>query len=442
MTKVENNSFLSKIVSFKKNYFSNFSWMMVENLLRIILGLTVSIYIIRYLGPNDYGILSYAVSLTGILSPIATLGIDAILLRDVIRERQQQKILIHTARVLKFCSGILLSFLTVVSVYFFIEDKNVLTIVTILMVGITINSFNVYKEYIVSVNKMKLIAYAGIISLLISNFFKIGLIFIKASVIWFAIAIVIAQLTNLISLRHFYKQISELQNQYFSKRIAKTLLKDSWPLIFTSFTGTLFIYADQILIEFFYNFEKVGLYAAAVKLVLFFTVIPSVLSNMIYPKVIEIHTNNDSNVFLSKMIEIYFYHFLLSVFIISIFFMFGEQFILIFYGENFYDSILILELYSISFIFIFFNPMNNKLLMIYNLQKLMLIRNFIGLFINLVLNYYLIPLFGIVGAVYSTLLSQIVILFSYLFDKRTVYVFEIQIKSILYPLIIIKNFIK
>lgn len=437
-----NNRFFSKIILSKENYIGNFSWMMVENLIRIILGLTVSIYIIRYLGPNDYGILSYAVSLTGILSPIATLGIDAILLRNVIRQKEKQKILLHTARVLKFFSGAILTILTIICVYFFIDDKIVLITVTILMIGITLNSFNVYKEYIISVNKMKFIAFAGIISLLISNFFKIGLIFSGSGVIWFALAIVTAQFINLTSLRYYYNKISEYQNQYFSKEVAKTLLKDSWPLIFTSFTGTLLIYADQILIEFFYDFEKVGIYAAAIKLVLFFTVIPSVLSNMIYPQVIEIHENQNSSKFRSKMIEIYFYHFLLAVLIICLFFIFSEKFILILYGDTFYDSIEVLKLYSISFIFVFFNPMNNKLLMIDNLQKLMLIRNIIGLLINLILNYYLIPLFGIIGAVYSTLFSQLAILFSYLFDKRTIYIFEIQIKSTLYPISIIKNFIK
>ena len=77
--------------------------------------------------------------------------------------------------------------------------------------------------------------------------------------------------------------------------------------------------------------------------------------------------------------------------------------------------------------------------MIENLQKLMLFRNVIGLIINLILNYYFIPSLGIIGAVYSTLISQLIILFSYLLDKRTQHIFQIQIGSILYPFTIIKN---
>ena len=155
------------------NYIKNFSWMMVENLIRIALGLTVSIYLTRFLGPHDYGILSYAVSLTGILSPIATLGIDAILLRNVIQDKTQEKILLQTARVLKFVAGLSLSVLTIIYVYFTREDRTVVLIIAILMVGITANSLNVYKEYIVSVNKMRFIAYASIFSLILSNFLEL-----------------------------------------------------------------------------------------------------------------------------------------------------------------------------------------------------------------------------------------------------------------------------
>ena len=436
------NYFTSKIKFIRTHYLKNFTWMMVENVLRIFLGLTVSIYIIRFLEPRDYGILSYAVSLTGILSPIATLGIDAILLRNVINDKKKEKILLHTAKVLKLFSSAVLSLLTIIYSYFFIENRELFISIVILMTGIFFNSFNIYKEYIVSVNKMKLIAYAGIISLLISNFYRVGLIYFEASVIWFAVAIVLANLCNVLSLKYYYDKISEFQIKYFSPDVARKLLNDSWPLIFTSFTGTLFIYADQILIEFFFDFEEVGIYAAAVRIVIFFTVIPSVISNMIYPKIIDIYNNNSAKIFKIKMVEIYSFLLFLSVLTILFFFIFGEQFILILLGETYIDSILILKLYSISFIFIFFNPMNNKLLMIDNLQKLMLVRNFIGLVFNLSLNYYFIPLFGVVGAVYSTLISQALILLSYLFDNRTKYIFFIQIKSILFPIQFFKNLLK
>ena len=432
-------NFFSDTKPLMKSYFKNFSWMMVDNLLKLIFGLTISIYLTRFLGPKDYGLLSYALSLTGILSPFATLGIDAILLRDVIKNKKQQKILLHTAKILKFISAVVLSIIVILFIYFFKNDSILISIIGILMVGIIIDSLNVYKEYIVAVNKMRFIAYASIISIIISNFFKVGLMLVGANVVWFGLAIFSAQLSNVLSLRHYYTQISELQKKYFSKKIAINLLKDSWPLIFTSFAGIIFVYADQLIIEYFYDYEKVGIYASAVRLVLFFTVIPSVISNMIYPKVIEIYENNTKILFKEKMVRLYFFYFLFALFLILIFVLFGDLIILTLYGNIFIEAAIILKIYSISFVFVFFNPINNKLLMIENLQKLMLIRNLIGLVVNLVLNFILIPKLGITGAAISTVFSQLAILLSYYFDTRTKYIFTIQIKSFIYPIQLIKK---
>ena len=422
-----------------RSYITNFSWMMVENVVRIALGITVSIYLTRYLGPHKFGILSYGLSLTGILSPLATLGIDAILLRNVIQDESQEKVLLQTARVLKFIAGICLSILTVLYVYLTGEETTVVLIVAVLMVGITFNSLNVYKEYIISRKKMRFIAYAGIISLIISNFFRVGLILVEANVIWFAGVVVSAQVVKVFALRNYYKKLSEMGRKYFSWSIAKKLLNDSWPLIFTSFAGIIFIYADQLIIEHFYDFEKVGIYASAVRLILFFTVIPSIISNMIYPKVIEIYKNCKKEDFINKMSRLYFFHFAFAVLLIAIFLLLGKTIILTLYGDVFIESAIILKIYSFIFVFVFFNPMNNKLLMIENLQKLMLARNVFGLIVNLMLNFTLIPVFGLIGAVYATIISQFAIMISYYFNVKTRYILRVQIRAMIYPILFLKK---
>lgn len=441
-----NNQFLENILIFYKSslgsYIKNFSWMMLESLIRIALGLIVSIYLTRFLGPQDYGILSYCLSLTGILSPFATLGIDAILLRNVIEDKTKEKILLQTARVLKLISSLSLSVITVLYLYLTGADSTVLFIIAVLMLGVTFNSLNVYKEYIISVNKMRFIAYASIISLLISNFFRISFIFVGAKLIWFAVAVVSAQVIKVLTLRIYYKKNSEIQEKYFSWIVAKKLLNDSWPLIFTSFTGIIFVYGDQIIIEYFYDFEKVGIYASAARLILFIVVIPSIISNMIYPKVIELYKINRKEVFIKKMTRLYFYHFIFAFLIISIFLLFGRTIILTLYGDVFIDSAIILKFYSLILVFSFFNPLNNKLLMIENLQKLMLIRNLIGLVINLLLNFLLIPIFGLKGAAIATIISQLGIMITYYFNAKTRYILEIQIKAIIFPFILLIKLIK
>jgi O-antigen/teichoic acid export membrane protein len=422
-----------------KGYFKNFSWMMLDNAIKITLGITVSVYVTRYLGPHDYGVLSYALSITGVISPFATLGIDAILLRNIISDKSRAKSYLHTARILKLVAGTVLFIVVIIVAYLSKQNIQLIYILGILMFGVVINSFNVYKEFVIAVDKIRYTAFASIYSLIGANISRLIMIFAKVSVIWFSVAVVIGQIVNIIGLRYFYKKESKSGSNSFDMTIAKSLLSDSWPLVFTSFTGLLYIYADQIIIEYYFNFKMVGIYSSAVKLILFFIVIPSILSNMIYPKIIQFYKSLERKEFIRKMDAIYFFNLLLASIICTFFILIGDWLIIFLYGIEFAEASIILKIYSISLIFSFFNANNNKLLMLDNLQKIMLVRNSFGLLVNLVLNFLLIPIIGIKGAALATIGSQLVIMFSYVMNSRIKYILGIQLRAFIFPFILVKE---
>jgi len=78
-------------------YFKNTSWLLVEKLLRIFVGLFVGVWIARYLGPENFGILSYSQSFVAIFSVIATLGLDNIVVRDLLNEKKKINIILGTS---------------------------------------------------------------------------------------------------------------------------------------------------------------------------------------------------------------------------------------------------------------------------------------------------------------------------------------------------------
>ena len=67
-----------------KNFLINFSWIILSQFSKIILGGFTFIYVVKYLGPNDFGLISYALSIIGILHPLSTLGLDAIIFRNIV----------------------------------------------------------------------------------------------------------------------------------------------------------------------------------------------------------------------------------------------------------------------------------------------------------------------------------------------------------------------
>jgi O-antigen/teichoic acid export membrane protein len=87
-------------------YFKNTSWLFFEKILRMIVGLFVGIWVARYLGPEQFGLFSYAQSFVGLFIAIATLGLDGIVVRELVKDESRRDELIGTAFYLKLIGAI------------------------------------------------------------------------------------------------------------------------------------------------------------------------------------------------------------------------------------------------------------------------------------------------------------------------------------------------
>ncbi|EGR3360811.1 hypothetical protein DMJ17_22820, partial [Vibrio parahaemolyticus] len=84
-----------KITSIISNkYFTSSLWLLAEKLVRMILNLLIGVWIARYLGPSDFGTLSYVQSIVVIFTTLASLGLDSIVVKKLVeRERKESDIL-------------------------------------------------------------------------------------------------------------------------------------------------------------------------------------------------------------------------------------------------------------------------------------------------------------------------------------------------------------
>ncbi len=98
---------LIRSTSFKR-YFANTSWLMGHRVLSMIVALFVGIYVARYLGPERFGLLSYAGSFVGLFTALATLGLDGIMVRELVKTPERRDELLGTAFWLKAGGAILM----------------------------------------------------------------------------------------------------------------------------------------------------------------------------------------------------------------------------------------------------------------------------------------------------------------------------------------------
>jgi PST family polysaccharide transporter len=122
----------------------NTSWLIADKMVRMGIGFLVGVWLARYLGPEQFGILNYATAFFALFSAVATLGLDEIVVRDIVRATDPNNEILGTSFVLKFVGGLAAFTLAVVAV-FFIRPTDALTqtLVMVIAFGSVFQAFDV-----------------------------------------------------------------------------------------------------------------------------------------------------------------------------------------------------------------------------------------------------------------------------------------------------------
>jgi O-antigen/teichoic acid export membrane protein len=386
-------------------YLFNTSWLFAEQGVRIISGLFIGVWIAKHLGPENYGKLSYAIAFSGIFGSISALGLESILVRELINQPENHNVLLGTVFRLRII-GAFIILLIIASILFSLgNDPKINLYIFIISFGFIFQSFEVISFFFQSQVLSKIVSICKFSQLLLSSLLKGYLILINAEIIWFSVAILFDTLS--LSFAYFiaYKLNSSIGfYQKFDWRIAKVMLKDSWPLIFSSFVVMIYMRIDQIMIKEILGEIQVGIYSSAMKLSESFYFIPMLLVSSIYPAIIN--SRNQSKVLYEKRLQNLYTIMTWSAIIISFIMTFlSDSLVLTLFGDEFFEAGNVLKIHIWSSIFVFMGVASGSWYLSENLQRISLINTCVGAFINIVLNLYLIPVYGVNGAAYATLVS-------------------------------------
>ena len=190
---------------------------------------------------------------------------------------------------------------------------------------------------------------------------------------------------------------------------------------------------DQIMLGQMLNSEAVGVYSAAIKLSEIWHFIPKITLISVTPILISLHKKNKLS-FKKEFKKILKIMIFLSILISFFIFVFSKSIIGILYGSEFYESIDVLKINIWSLIFVSMGVISSQWYIIKNKQHFSLYYVLLGAIANIILNYFLIPLYGANGAAISTLISySMIILIFDLLSKETREIFYLKI-SVFLPL--------
>lgn len=414
-------------------YIKNTFWLMFEKVFTLAVAFVIGIYMARYLGPKDFGIFNYGRSIAIFFTTFAALNIDQILVKRLLENKDKEHLFLGTYFGLRLLAA-LLSILVIVFLFVFrvIQDYDLFLIILFFTCSSVFSSFEVIKSYYQSKIASQKIAMAAIIQVLVPSLVRVYLIVNKYPVTYFAFTTIIESFCYAAGLIYFYQRNQLILKWQYSLDIAKKTLAESWPMVISALMIIAYMRIDQVMIKWLLDVENVGFYSAAVRLSEIWFFIGVVICNSLFPSLVQTRLNNPAlyksrfQSLLTLMVVIAF------VIIIPISF-FSSTIITFLYGTEFYPAGTVLAIHAWGLLFIFLGQVGDQWLLNENLQKLSLYRTLTGLVVNVILNLFLIPAYGITGAAIATLFSQMFASYiSNSFDKKSKALFVAQTKSLFF----------
>ena len=397
--RLEDQQDLQKIIA-------NISWLFADRVLRLCLSLVVGVWVARYLGPEQFGLYNYAVAFVSLFSVLSTLGLDGIVVRNIVQEPTKQDEILSTVLVLKLISSTVVMLISIAAIFLFKPNSELIHwLVGIIATGSIFKAFDAIDFWFQSQVQSKYTVYSKNSAFILVAITKIILIQIQAPVIAFAWSSLAENCISAIGLMAFYAYKGyTLRLKRFSFSCTKQLLKDSWPLMLSSFLIMIYMRIDQVMLGELIGDQEVGIYAASVKLAEIWYFVPMIIASSTFPSVVE--SRQVSEVRLYKKMQKLYNLMALLAYCTAIPMTFLAQWIVnILFGEEYARAGSILAILAWAAIFVNLGVARSSFLTTMNWTSLHFKCVFWATLMNVTLNFILIPIYGGIGAAISTCIS-------------------------------------
>ncbi len=403
-----------------QKYLKNTSWMFAGRVATMGISFLATLYIARNLGPTNFGQLSYALSVIGLIGFVAPLGLDGILYRELIKRPEERKVLLGTAFLLRFIAGSITTILAIATTLFISTDDVSRILIAILAGTFLLNPFQLINYAFLAKTNSKYQAIISTFVTIILNVLKILVIVFGEGIIYIALVLLLEQVLYALAYVFLYYQKTgeKLHEWKWSTPAAKALLKDSLPIVLLSAFTLVYARIDQVFIKHFLGATEVGLYDAAVRLVDVWNFIPGIIATALFPAIVNAHTAS-STLFSSRIKKISIFFIVLPALIALTITLLASFIVNILYGVAFAGTIPVLQVYIWSTIGTSLGILVQTYFTVRNERILLILSSFIPMLINVGLNILWIPQYGIIGSAYATLVSYSLVPLFFLFKRKT-----------------------
>lgn len=388
-----------------RRYFANTGWMFGGQMVALSMSFFIGAWLARYLGPENYGVINYAIAFSGLFAFIASLGVDTILTRELVKNPENSNKLLGTGFVLKLIGGFISLSLISITVFIWEESSLNRSLIIVFSLNFIFQAFNVISSFFAARVESKYNSLVQIISVLFSSALKIVFILSGLSLVYLVFIFMADSIWQSILFLYNYKRRGfKISEWKFDKQLARKIWSGSRLLMLSAAAAFIMYRIDQVMIGNIIDEASVGLYAVATKCVEVWYFIPVIISSSLLPAIINAR-KTDEMTYRSRLKNLYKLMIFLSLLIAVFTTIFARPLVTFIFGLQYQASTAILQIYVWSSIGLFLSLAMNQALLTENKLKTIFFSNLGVMLINIALNIYLINKVGLVGAAWATLIT-------------------------------------
>lgn len=415
----------------KAKILKNVFWAVTGKVVTLLSTLVVGIFVARYLGPEQYGLMNYVISIVALFTVFATFGTTEIIIRELAKKELSKDIILGSA----FAVRVVLAFVCLIAIGIYLTFSNETSETSIMILiyasSIFFSCFDVIRYYFTSIVENEYVVKSEIFRTLVGALIKVVLLLCHAPLISFVIALAFDFLLLASGYTLAYrKKVDSIRKWRVNKIFIKALLSTSFPLLISSAAVIIYQRIDQVMIAKMLDNEAVGYFSTAASFIGIVTFIPAIMVQTTSPLLVGFWKNDKKRYKKEsqRIMNLTTWVTMIVCFIISLL---SDPIIRYTYGTAYLASIPVLQILSFKAVGVALITIGGQLIIIENIHKWAFIRNLLSCVVCIISNYYLIPLWGVIGSAWATLITVFFTgCFSNIFMPQYFHILKMQITSI------------
>ncbi len=385
--------------------FNNAKWIILCKIIQSVLQLVVGMLCARYLGPSNYGLISYAASIVAFATPVMRLGFNATLVHELVEAPEKEGEIMGTSLAMNILSSVLCMGGVAAFVAFAnAGDKETLLVCVLYGLSLFFAAIEMIQYWFQYKLQSKYASVIMLVSYIFVSLYRIYLLATSKSVYWFAVTHSIEY--GIIGITLIFLYMKKYKGRFsVSFSAAKSMFSRSKHYILSSLMVVVFQNTDHIMLTTMISDEENGFYTAAITSAGVIQFVYTAIIDSFRPMILSGKKENaqDYKKLISMLYCVIIY---LSVAQSLVFSVFAKLIISVLYGESYMASVPVLRILIWFIVFSYMGTVRNVWILAEQKQRYLWIINFSGAAFNIILNAAMIPYWGACGAAFASLLTQ------------------------------------